>query len=723
MIKVSVIIPVYNSQKYIKQCLDSVLNQTLKETQIICVDDGSTDDSVKIIKKYAKKDSRVSLIKQENQYAGAARNNGLTHAVGEYVVFFDSDDFFEKDMLRSMYEKAVGDGAQICLCSGRLYNERTGEYKSVQHYLNVKYLPEKTPFSASDISARIFNAIAPNAWTKMFKRDYVTANGFRFQQIKKTNDLFFSYIALSCAESITYVNEPFVNYRIGNSESLQGVTSELSLDFYTALYGLKTELINRGMFSQFEQSFANRALSTCLYVLGRSSSKENFITVAQKLKDSYFYKLGALGHSNGYFYIKKDFYKLLDIMQKTPEELWLERSNSENAPENVKQPAAFDIDKWQNPLKSAEKGIIKVSVIIPVYNVEKYLEQCVSSVTGNTLKEIEIICVDDGSTDNSPDILKNFAEKDGRVKIITKENGGLSSARNAGLNVAAGKYILFLDSDDYLDSYALEYLYCEAAAADLDQLFFGAKLFYDEDYTPVDKTPDYTRKADYNGVMSGREMFSIMSENADFKPSACLQIIKRKLLEDNSIRFIEGILYEDNPFTIQCLSLAERVRYDDIAFYNRRMRGNSIVTGTSALKSSFNYFLVVNHIKELAQRYNFSKDLRFYTAVLKQIKRYVYTSSDMAEKVDEETVKNFLAGLDEQTGMEYYCCILIVSQLRKDRRKLNSDAKRAKEKGAMDNFLWQCRMREYKEEVKEKEQQNTAQPEEPKKKKRKFSLF
>lgn len=710
MIKVSVIIPVYNSHKYFEQCLDSILNQTLKEIEVICVDDGSTDDSVKMIKNYQKKDSRVKLIKQKNQYAGAARNNGLKIACGEYVVFVDSDDFFEKDMLQSMYEKAVKDNAQICLCSGRIFNESTGEYKDAPHYLNVKFLPKKTPFSADDISARIFNAIAPNPWTKMFKKEYIDLNHFEFQQIKKTNDLFFVYSALACAESITYVNKQFVNYRTGNGQSLQGGTGELTLDFYTALFGLRKELISKGLFQKFEQSFENRALSTCLYVLNRAVSKENYMAVADKLRTKYFYKLGVLGHSSGYFYIKKDFYKLLDVMQKTPEELWLEKSEPQTDSESEKQPEPFDISKWQNPLKSDEKDIIKVSVIIPVYNVEQYLEQCVDSVINNTLKEIEIICVDDGSTDNSPQILKNFAQKDKRIKIVTKENGGLSSARNAGLNAAGGKYILFLDSDDYIEPFALEYLYCEAVAADLDQLFFSAKLFYDEGYTPSVKMPDYTRKGDYSGVMSGREMFCLMSENAEFKPSACLQLIKRKLLEDNAIRFIEGILYEDNPFTINCLFLSKRVKYENIAFYNRRMRGNSIVTGTSALKSSLNYFYVLENIKQMAVKYNFLSDQKFFAALLKQLRRYVYTSSDMLEKANDEDVESLLLNLDEQTGIEFYCFVRITSDLRKDRRELNSSAKRLKEKVAMDNFMYKCKNLECEEKIKELKEKIASKP-------------
>ena len=107
--KVSVIIPVYNAEKYLEQCLESLLNQTLKEIEIICVDDGSEDRSVEIIEKFSEKDCRISLLRQKNSYAGVARNNGLNASTGKYVIFLDADDFFEPDMLLSMYNKIESD--------------------------------------------------------------------------------------------------------------------------------------------------------------------------------------------------------------------------------------------------------------------------------------------------------------------------------------------------------------------------------------------------------------------------------------------------------------------------------------------------------------------------------------------------------------------------------------------------------------------------------------
>lgn len=683
MIKVSVVIPVYNTEKYIEQCLESLMNQTLKEIEIICVDDGSKDRSVELIHDFCKKDGRISLLLQENSYAGVARNNGLKHAKGKYVIFLDSDDFFEPDMLLSMYEKAEKDRAQICLCSGRTFNEKTGEYIKARHYLNTDFLPQETPFSPMDINRRIFNAISPAPWSKLFRKDFVEKQGIAFQPLKKTNDLFFVYTSLACAERITYIDMPFVNYRIENSSSLQGTTAELSTDFYNALFALKKELQRRKLFTRYEQSFANRALSTCLYVLNRITDQENYETVLKLLRDSFFYNLSVLGHSRGYFYNKSDYDKLISVLECNSEELW----NSQFTDSDIK---ATDLKNWECPFEIVDDGKIKVSVIIPVYNVEKYLRECIDSVINNTLTDIEIICVDDGSTDNSSQILKEYAHKESRIVVIHKENGGLSSARNAGMDVAQGEYILFLDSDDYIEPRALEYLYAESKKDNLDQMFFGAKSFYDygngikNKYNNYDSY--YTRKAAYDGVMTGRKMFAIMSENAEYKPSACLQINKRVFLNENKIRFIEGIIYEDNPFTLECLSLSQRVRYENINLYNRRLRENSIITTSSGAISSFNYYVIVKAFEKLALKYNFNSDKVFYRAFLLQLERVYKSSRNFVKDLSNNELLDYICALDEDTGTDYF-----VMLSRNWNVTAETENKDIAEKALMDRHFERCR--------------------------------
>lgn len=687
MIKVSVIVPVYNVQQYLEQCLNSILNQTLKDIEVICVDDGSTDDSLGILKSFAENDSRVRVLTQNNSYAGAARNRGMDEAAGKYLVFLDSDDFFEKDMLKSMYDKCEEDSAEICLCNGRIFDENDQSFKEFGALLNMKYIPENTPFSPDDISERLFNVVSPAPWTKMFKREYVVSNNIRFQHTKKTNDLFFVYTALACAKSITYVNKHFANYRTGNSSSLQGATAKPSLDFYTALHSLKNELIARGIFIKFEKSFVNRALKTCLYCLDRAGSKESYVTIAENLKSSYLHRLNILGHSRGYFYIKKDFEFLLKLLTESPEELWLEKENEKNAENNIAP--LIDINAWKSPVSLPEGNGIRVSVIIPVYNMEEYLDDCIQSVLKNTLKDIEIICVNDGSTDSSPEILKNYAEKDSRIVIVDKENGGLSSSRNAGMKVASGEYILFLDSDDYIDSGALEYLYCESKADDLDQLFFSAVSFFKNENLEhrFDAYSDYyTRKYDYSGIMTGRKLFCKMSEHAEFKPSACLQLIRREFLEKNGLSFLEGVIFEDNLFTIQCLSFSQRVRYANICLYFRRVREDSIVTSASGLKYAYSYYRILKEIKKFISENNLDRDHEYCRCLFLQLQRICYNASDLASASDEEELKAFLHTLDPAEMFDFYFYIKSPIASRTRSKELSEKIRQLKEKYIVDEY-------------------------------------
>ena len=141
MIKVSVIIPVYNVKPYLKQCMDSVVGQTLRDIEIICVDDESTDGSLKILQEYAEKDTRIQIIRQKNAGAGAARNNGMRHATGKYLSFLDSDDFFEMDMLEKAYEKAERDQADFVVYKSDQYHTEKDEFIKVDWVVREEELP------------------------------------------------------------------------------------------------------------------------------------------------------------------------------------------------------------------------------------------------------------------------------------------------------------------------------------------------------------------------------------------------------------------------------------------------------------------------------------------------------------------------------------------------------------------------------------------------------
>ena len=225
----------------------------------------------------------------------------------------------------------------------------------------------------------------------------------------------------------------------------------------------------------------------------------------------------------------------------------------------------------------------KVSVVIPVYNVEKYLGECLDSVLRQTFKDLEIICVDDGSTDSSPKILAEYAAKDARIKIITQSNAGLSAARNAGMDAANGKYIYFLDSDDYITDDAMERCVEICERDGLDQLVFGCRCLFED--PAMDEA---TRRKKEEGlripeevmwkVCSGPDLLKRLYEMKRHSVCVPFRVYRADMLRKAGLRFCAGRVHEDNYFTP--LSLIESARVEVIGdeFYVRRYRPGSIVT-------------------------------------------------------------------------------------------------------------------------------------------------
>lgn len=222
-----------------------------------------------------------------------------------------------------------------------------------------------------------------------------------------------------------------------------------------------------------------------------------------------------------------------------------------------------------------EKEIL-VSVIVPIYNVEQYVDKCLAQLAKQTLKQIEVIMVNDGSTDRSADIARKYEEAYAHFKLINQANAGLSAARNCGIRQAKGKYLHFCDSDDFIVEDALELLYEKAEAEDLEALRFGGYMFYEEDMDSM--TPMGFCHGSYDEPRSGRELLRDAVENKDGGDliGACRMLIRSSVLWENDIWFYEGILHEDNLFCLQFLLCCQRAAVWRKRLYCVRVREGSI---------------------------------------------------------------------------------------------------------------------------------------------------
>lgn len=232
-----------------------------------------------------------------------------------------------------------------------------------------------------------------------------------------------------------------------------------------------------------------------------------------------------------------------------------------------------------------------VSVIIPVYNVAQYLRQCLDSVTGQTLSDIEIICVNDGSTDGSPAILEEYRGKDGRITVISRENGGISAARNCGMEHARGKYIYFLDSDDWIDPEALETLARCAEENEAEVVHFATRPFYEsEDLRREHNYDCYFGVRDLPGVYSGVEYVRAARERDGYTAVVWLALWRRAYLLENGFSFIESIIHEDEPFSFLADLYAKRIVVLPTVLHHYRIRASSTVTSSITHKNAIGCF-------------------------------------------------------------------------------------------------------------------------------------
>ena len=580
MTKVSIIIPVYNAEKYLGKCLESLLSQTLQEMEIICVDDGSSDGSPEILKRFQERDGRVRILTQENQYAGAARNNGMKEAQGEYLLFLDADDFFENTLLEKVYNQGKKMEADIVLFGAKQYNDKTGIVSPASWYFKRDALPRENPFSGKTENTDVFAIVTPAPWTKLFRREFVEKQGLSFQGLQNSNDVYFVLTALALAEKITYVDEELVFYRVGMKGSLQGSKSLHPDCFIEAYAGVYHELQRRGIYERYEEGFMNILLSGCAHNLRTVTDWELRRRICERMAEPEFAEMGLMERREEYFRRKEDFVFVNGILNAFEWEVQHQKRLLPTEPVIIR--------KAENDI-----GIPRVSVIIPVYNVEKYLRECLDSIVNQTLREIEIICVDDGSTDGSPEILREYGEKDCRITIISQENRGISSARNHGADIASGEYFYFMDGDDILERDALSRLYQLSEEKSLDVLYFDGESFFEtEELKEIKKNyiTYYARKGDYSRVMTGPQMLHEMIAMDEYRSSLCLQFISSVHYRQENLRFEEGIIGEDNIFTFQCIMPAHRVYHMKEAFFHRRVRGNSVMTSAGKFEQVYGFF-------------------------------------------------------------------------------------------------------------------------------------
>lgn len=331
--------------------------------------------------------------------------------------------------------------------------------------------------------------------------------------------------------------------------------------------------------------------------------------------------------------------------------------------------------------------MIKTTIIIPVFNTYNYVRECLISIFSQTQKDIEVIAINDGSTDNSLDILMSMKQEYPELVVVSQENHGLGYTRNVGVEMAKGEYILFIDSDDCLRSDALEVCYQYASESQLDFLMFDADAFGDKQ---DNGTNFYDRKniiKEQREVLSGTE-FLHQYFRKSFCPSACLVYLSRKFLLDNNIYFLPKAYYEDNLFHCMIMSCARKIMYIPETLYRRRYRSDSITTSTFDTRRARDLLTIVEEIRKICN-YKIHKEINsIANSILKGLitkckNNGLLEDYDLDESIYESIVRIYGKNpedIDDYEDTDTIC--KVYSELPEDivpKEKMNSLLKQRKE--------------------------------------------
>jgi glycosyltransferase EpsH len=283
------------------------------------VDDGSTDSSYEILERYKAEDDRFQIYQQENKYAGAARNLGKSHATGEYLMFWDCDDFFAPDALEKLYDKAVMYDADICVCGANQYFDSKKKSFPFSGYMNKRRIPQDTEvFNRTTNEDYILNFTNEAIWNKLYKREFIEKHNLDFQCVRNGNDVYFTVCAMCLAQRITTIPEPLVNYRKNQGTSLVGTLSRSAMTPFQAWMDAAEYLSDRGILP--ERSFVNKAVGSMIYLLRNLFNSEQITDVVRYLQDEGLEKLHIREQDEEYYYNKHHYMYVKHILEDSAEE-------------------------------------------------------------------------------------------------------------------------------------------------------------------------------------------------------------------------------------------------------------------------------------------------------------------------------------------------------------------------------------------------------------------
>ena len=306
---ISVILPIYNAEKFIQRTIDSVLAQSFSDFELICVNDGSTDRTSELLHEYASADARISIVNQPNSGPGAARNTGLDQARAPYVIMLDSDDVYKPTMLEELFECAKKNACDVTICRSSQFDDETGSRLESWWTLNITQVPKKEVFNCNDMPDFIFTAFIGWPWDKLYKTSFIEKNHLRFPKLSNSEDLYFVFLSLALAERVSIVDSPLIEHRVNRSGSVSSSRAKDPLAFYRSTCLLKSALQSKpGLYEKVSWGFLNWAFTYMLWNIETMDDPQARAIQLNALINEEFPELEIGLHSPAFFSLEPSAY-------------------------------------------------------------------------------------------------------------------------------------------------------------------------------------------------------------------------------------------------------------------------------------------------------------------------------------------------------------------------------------------------------------------------------
>lgn len=532
---VSVVMPVFNVAPYLDASILSVLNQTYSNIELIIVDDASTDNGMNIIRMYEKQDSRIKVISLEFNTLGGAgipSNIGVTAAEGKYIAYADSDDILNKKAIENFVEAAEEFDAEVVIADFCNFDNEDRILETAYDKARWAGLPLETVINPKEYPSVL--SLSPVPWRKLYKRDYLENNSIRFPE----GDYFFEdnplhWFVLSKAERVVIIDKEVAYHRMAREGQTMGADKYKLAAHFCHINSIAHFFRNSDhpMADVFWKELIKRALN-CQWVVTKVED--------EKIKNTFR---------------KRNAQLIENVLE------------SSNLPaEIVKKyiPQAFI--KMREYSKARQD--IDLTIIIPIYNCADLIENTLDSLTQFQDIKVEVLIIDDGSSDESFNLCKNYSDRLDNFYTFSQNNKGAGVARNALIPLAIGKYTYFLDADDTIDARSLEEAVLEANKNSNDLLLFKYNIHYFEKNKSIGMFGSDQNIWDKLLVADNNNEKKVLASGLINYPWN--RIISTKLLHDENIFFGKTVVHNDVPYHWHSIIASRNIGIFDKAVCNHR---------------------------------------------------------------------------------------------------------------------------------------------------------